>query len=78
MDILLTSFLTAFAFIILLFKMGIGKFLRFSWQTDVIVSGILTFLFFGTFIGMLTGIIAGIIISLFLSIAKAISNTNKK
>jgi len=72
MEILGMAFLTAMAFIILLFKMGLPKFLRFSWQTDIILSGILATLFFGTMGGMLIGIIAGIFISVFLAIAKSL------
>lgn len=75
MDVLLMGFLTSMAFIILMFKMGLPKFLRFNWQTDIIVSGILAALFFGTMSGMLIGIIAGIFVSLFLSAAKSVSGT---
>lgn len=70
METLTIAFLTAMAFIILLMKMGLPKFLRFSWQTDVVISAVIAVLFFGTMGGMIIGIIAGIIVSLFLSIAK--------
>jgi len=73
MEILTMAFLTAMAFIILMFKMGLPKFLRFNWQTDIIISAILAALFFGTMGGMLIGIIAGIFVSLFLSLAKALA-----
>jgi hypothetical protein len=75
MEILLMGFLTAMGFIILLLKMGLPKFLRFNWQTDIVVSAILAALFFGTMGGMLIGITAGIFVSLFLSVAKSMSGT---
>lgn len=71
METLTMAFLVAMAFIIILIKIGLPKFLRFGWQTDVVVSGVIAMLFFGTMGGMLIGVIAGIIISLFLSVAKA-------
>jgi thiamine transporter ThiT len=77
MEVLGMAFLTAMAFIILLVKMGLPKFLRFGWQTDVIISGVLAMMFFGTFAGMLTGLIAGIFVSLFLSMMKWASPPRK-
>jgi len=80
MEILTMAFLTAVAFIILLIKIGLPKFLRFGWQTDIVISAVIATLFFGTMGGMLIGIIAGIFISVFLSIAKSMygsgSNSN--
>ena len=73
MEILGMAFLVAVAFIILLVKMGLGKFVRFGWQTDIVVSFILGVIFFGTMGGMLVGIIAGIFVSVFLSIIKIAS-----
>lgn len=70
METLTMAFLVAVAFIILLIKIGLPKFLRFGWQTDIIVSGVIAVLFFGTMGGMLIGLVAGIIVSLFLSVAK--------
>ena len=72
MEIIGLAFLTALAFFIIMTKIGIRKFLKYHWQSDVLISGILTFLFVGTFTGMTVGLIAGIFISFFLSIAKRI------
>ena len=78
MEILTMAFLTAMAFIILLIKIGLPKFLRFGWQTDIAISGIIATLFFGTMGGMLIGIVAGIFVSLFLSMAKAVYGSGSK
>jgi len=72
MEILIMGFLTAMAFIILMIKIGLPKFVRFGWQSDIIISGLIATLFFGTMGGMLIGIIAGIFVSLFLSMAKSV------
>jgi hypothetical protein len=75
MEILIMGFLTAMAFIILMIKIGLPKFVRFGWQSDIIISGLIVTLFFGTMGGMLIGIIAGIFVSLFLSMAKSVSGS---
>jgi len=72
MEILIMGFLTAMAFIILMIKIGLPKFVRFGWQSDILISGLIATLFFGTMGGMLIGIIAGIFVSLFLSMAKSV------
>ncbi len=72
MQLLVIGFLTAIAFWIVMMKMGIGKFVRLGWKADLVISGVMAALFFGTFSGMVTGIIAGIFLSLFLSVAKII------
>jgi hypothetical protein len=75
MEIFFMGILTGVAIIILLFKMGIGKFIRFGWQTDVILSAGLAFIFVGTMSGMMIGIIAGIVVSLFLSFMKKLTKS---
>jgi len=75
MEILIMGFLTAMAFTILMIKIGLPKFVRFGWQSDIIISGLIVTLFFGTMGGMLIGIIAGIFVSLFLSMAKSVSGS---
>ncbi|TFZ81467.1 hypothetical protein [Candidatus Macondimonas diazotrophica] len=72
MELLLMGSLTAIAFIILMFKLGIGRFVKFNAASDVIISGVLVLIFAGTFSGMVTGLIAGIIVSLFLWVLKGI------
>jgi thiamine transporter ThiT len=72
MEIIGFAFLTAMAFILVMMKIGIGRFTRFHWQSDVVISGILAAIFVGSFTGMLIGLIAGIFISLFLSLAKRV------
>jgi len=72
MEILGISFLTALAFFILMFKINLEFFAKYHWQTDLIVSSGLTFLFFGTFAGMVTALVAGIFLSIFLYISRLI------
>lgn len=68
------AFLTALGFFIILWKMGIHRFLRFHWQTDLAVTALLSFLFFGTLGGMLIGLLAALFFSLMLSITKRLLN----
>ncbi len=77
MDILFLAFLTAIAFMILMYKAGIRRFTKHSVMTDVVVSGVLTILFVGTFSGMATALVAGIFVSLMLSISKWIFGAAK-
>ncbi len=61
---------SALAFVIVMHKIGIRKFTGYSVHADIIVSGVLTILFFGTFAGMLVGLMAGVFVSLYLAVAK--------
>ena len=71
MELIFYAFLVSMAFILVMMKIGVRKFTRFNWQSDVIISGVLAAIFVGSFTGMMVGLIAGIFISLFLSAAKA-------
>lgn len=73
MEILGIAFLTAIAFLIIMIKIGMNKFVRLGWGADLVISGIIAAMFFGTFSGMVTGLIAGIFVSLFLGMAKFFS-----
>jgi len=64
------AFLVALGIWILMLKINISFFAKYHWQSDVIISAGLTFLFFGTFSGMVTALIAGIFISLFLYLSR--------
>jgi hypothetical protein len=66
MEILGMGFLTALGFYIIMCKINLPFFVKYQWQTDLIVSGTMTFIFFGTFTGMAVAIVAGIFLSLFL------------
>lgn len=72
LEILGIGFLTALAFGIIMFKINLEFFAKYHWQTDVIISSGLTFLFFGTFSGMVTALTAGIFISIFLYLSRLI------
>ncbi len=78
MDILVLGFLTAVAFILVMNKIGLGKFIRFNAASDLLISGIITMLFVGTFTGMATGLVAGIVISIFLSVMKKMKKMKKE
>lgn len=72
MEIIGIAFLSALALFIIMFKINLEFFAKYHWQTDIIVSSGLTFLFFGTFSGMVTALIAGIFISIFLYVSRLI------
>lgn len=73
MDIFMMGLLAALGFIIIMFKIGMNKFVRLGWFGDLVLSALVASLFFGTMGGMMIGLTAGIIISLFLGIAKFFS-----
>jgi hypothetical protein len=73
-EILGIGFLTALAFGIIMYKINLEFFAKYHWQTDIIISGGLTALFYGTFSGMVTALVAGIFISIFLFISRIIIN----
>ena len=73
METLGLGFLAALGFIIIMFKIGMNKFVRLGWFGDLMLSTLLATIFFGTMGGMMIGLTAGIIISLFLAIAKMFS-----
>lgn len=72
MDVAAISFLSALGLFIIMWKINLEFFAKFHWQTDIIVSSMLMFLFYGTFQGMVTALIAGIFISIFLYISNLI------
>lgn len=62
--------ITALGFFIVMWKINLQFFCIYHWQTDLIVSGIMCYLFFGTFSGMAVAVTAGVFLSLFLYLAK--------
>lgn len=64
MEIITMGAITACAFLILLYKLGIYKFLRFDSLTDLAVTAALAMLFAGTMSGMMIAATAGIFVSL--------------
>ena len=64
------GFLSALGVFILLWKINLGFFCRYHWQTDLMFAGLVTWLFFGTFSGMATAAVAGVTFSGFLYVAK--------
>jgi len=64
------GFLSAVAFFILLAKVNLTFFARYHWQTDILFTALMSWLFFGTFSGMITAAVAGIFFSAFLFIAR--------
>lgn len=61
------AFGTAFCFLIVMFRFGIRKIAGYATVFDVTVTGLLMWLFSGTYAGMMTGVIAGGLISIFLN-----------
>ena len=78
LEIIFLGFLTTVAFILVMFKMGIGRFVRLGWVSDVAISMIMAMIFVGTFTGMATGLVAGIFLSIFLTVCRWFAPTSKK
>lgn len=66
------AFLSALAFFILMWKVKLEFFAKYHWQTDIVVSALLMYLFAGTFSGMVTALVGGIFLSIFLFISRLV------
>ena len=63
--------LGTFVFVLFLFSwIGFRRVVRFGFLTDVIVHGILVWMFAGTYAGMMTGVLAATMVSIFLQGAR--------
>lgn len=70
MDILFLATLTAAGYIIILSKMlTLRTLIRHQVATDIVATGGIPWLFYGSFSGMAVAIVAGLIVSIFLYIA---------
>lgn len=78
LNILFLGFLTFIAFVLVMKKMGLYRFVRWGWKADLAISLFMGMIFVGTFTGMATGLIAGIFISLFLSVCRWFSPPKKR
>ncbi len=64
------GFIVAIGFLIILWKIDLEFFAQYHWQTDIVISGSMAALFFGTYSGMVVAIIAGVFLSIFLYLAR--------
>lgn len=64
MELITLGAITAFATLIVLYKLGIYKFLRFDSLTDLGVTAALAFMFAGTMSGLMIAATAGIMVSI--------------
>ena len=71
--IAMMGLLTALGAIILCWKINIEFFCKYHWQTDLFVTALATWLFYGTFSGMATAAVAGVIFSGFMFGARLIT-----
>jgi len=67
---ILAGILTAFAFLIMLYKMNLKKILQYDLLVDIAVTFFLMWIFAGTFAGMMAAIIGGLIVSIVLVVLK--------
>ena len=61
---IMAGILTAFAFLILFWKLGFRKFRILEVPIDIAVTLLMAILFWGTFSGMMTAIVGGLVFSL--------------
>jgi hypothetical protein len=59
--------LTAIGIIFLLCRLNLKRVAGYRLPIDVVLFGVLTWMFIGTYAGMVTGLMAGVIISVFLT-----------
>lgn len=62
--------LTAIGVIWIMSRMNLRRIAGYALFWDIGLTGLLTFLFIGTYAGMVTGMLAGVLISMFLTIVK--------
>lgn len=67
---ILAGLLTAFAFLILFYKIGFRRILHHDIIVDVVVTFFLMWIFAGTFAGMMAAIIGGLFVSIVLVVLK--------
>lgn len=70
--IAMMGFLSAVGFFILIWKINLGWFCKYHWQTDLVFAVLVVWLFFGTFSGMATAAVAGVTFSGLIYIAKLV------
>ena len=75
-ELLLMGCLSALGAFILICKMNLPMFVEYYWQTDLVFTILMTWIFFGTFSGMVTAVVAGIVFSCLLYVAKLVVRQN--
>jgi hypothetical protein len=70
MDTVLIGFATAVSFFIIMWKINLEFFAKYHWQTDLIISVTMAYIFFGTFSGMSVAVVSGIFLSFFLWLSR--------
>ena len=73
----IAGLISALAFVILLYKIGIRKCLGFDLYLDLFVTILLTAIFGGTYSGMMAAIIGGLVFSIVLMALKQIHGYDK-
>lgn len=71
------SVLTAMGIIWILSRMNLRRVAGYALFWDVTTSGLLAWLFIGTYAGMVTGLAAGVLVSTFLTIVKAVAGAER-
>lgn len=64
--------ISAIGIILLLMRFDIRKVTGYAAFADVTISGVLVWMFIGTYAGMMTGLFAGVLVSLYLHMMKRI------
>jgi hypothetical protein len=77
MSPIVLAFVTAFAVLVLMFKIGIRKFLAHDVLWDLAVSGLLLVCFAGTITGTGAAIVAGAVFSIVLFVLKPLLGTER-
>lgn len=70
MEVILVGFATSLSFFIIMWKINLEFFAKYHWQTDLIISIAMTFIFYGTFSGMSVAVVSCIFLSLFLFLSR--------
>lgn len=70
MDMLSQGFIAAVTVIWLLSYFGLRRVFNYAPIVDITMTGLLVFMFSGSYAGMMTGVIAGMILSIFLRVGR--------
>lgn len=68
------GFVSALSAFFLIWKINLEWFCKYQWQTDLVVTSLFTWLYFGTFSGMAAAAVAGVVFSIFLYVSKLVTD----
>ena len=73
--IIVMGLVSALGAFLLIWKINLEWFCKYQWQTDLVITSLFTWLYFGTFSGMAAAAVAGVIFSIMLYFGKVLTRS---